>query len=247
MITRQKWLDTLMQLGLDMKHKQTIYGWKSPVNETNTLKKSTCVGYVSLALQRAGLLPVGKYIHLSGGKLAGTGLAYIKAHPEQFQIIWVRATPSKLGSGLQVGDICLYTVPHIQVYAGKNSKGSPIWYSLERSSGGIGKPAKLTLANVFGYYTNRKIECIIRLKFDHSETKPNPSTNISGAVKATKYKLKMGMNIRKTASAYSAKVGYAPQGAIITQITKSGTWIKCNYCGVVGWINCSSTYATKIQ
>jgi len=246
MITRQKWLDVLMKLGTEMKHKPTIYGWKSPVNEANTLKRSTCVGYVSLALQRAGLLPAGKYIHLSGGKLAGTGLSYIKAHPERFEIKWVRATPQRLGANLHVGDICLYTVPHIMVYAGKNSAGSPIWYSLERSSGGIGKPAKLTLASVFGYYTNRKIECIIRLKFADSATKPNPSTNTSGAVKAVKYKLKMGMNIRKTASAYSAKVGYAPKGAIITQIAKSGTWVKCNYCGVIGWINCSSEYASKL-
>lgn len=246
MITRAKWTSTLVTLGKQMRARPTIYGWKSPVNEANTLKKSTCVGYVSLALQRAGLLPVGKYIHLSGGKLAGTGLSYIKTHPELFEIKWVRATPKKLGSGLQVGDICLYTVPHIQVYAGKTSKGSPIWYSLERSSGGIGKPAKLTLASVFGYYTNRKIECVIRLKFDHSETKPNPSTNISGAVKTTKYKLKMGMNIRASASASSKKVGHAPSGAVITQTAKQGTWIKTTYCGVTGWINCSNIYATKL-
>lgn len=246
MITRQKWLDVLMKLGTEMKKKPTLYGWKSPVNEANTLKKSTCVGYVSLALQRAGLLPAGKYIHLSGGKLAGTGLSYIKAHPEIFEIKWVRATPQKLGNSLQAGDICLYTVPHIQVFSGRNSSGTPLWYSLERSSGGVGKPAKLTLNAIFSFYSKRKIECIIRLKFDDSATKPNPSTNVSGAVKTIKYKLKMGMNIRKTASASSAKVGYAPQGAAITQTAKSGSWVKTTYCGITGWINCSNTYATKL-
>ena len=243
MITRAKWTSTLVTLGKEMKSKGTKYNWKSPVNETNTLKQSTCVGYVSLALQRAGLLPTGKYVHLSGGKLAGTGLSYIKAHPEIYSIKWVRATPQKLGNNLQVGDICLYTVPHIMVYAGRNKSGVPIWYSLERSSGGIGKPVKLTLASTFGYYSKRKIECVIRLKFADSATKPQTSTNVS---KPVRYRLKMGMNIRKTASAYSAKIGYAPQGAIITQTAKSGTWIKTTYCGVTGWINCASNYATKI-
>ena len=247
MITRQKWLDVLMKLGKEMIAKKTRYNWKSPVNEANTLKQSTCVGYVSLALQRAGLLPTGKYVHLSNGKLAGTGLAYIKAHPEIYTIKWVRATPQRLGSALRIGDICLYTVPHIQVYAGTNKAGTPLWYSLERSSGGMGKPAKLTLASIFSFYSKRKIECVIRLKFADSATKPQVPTNASTALKPTKYKLKMGMNIRKTASASSAKVGYAPQGSVITQTAKQGTWVKTNYCGTVGWINCSSTYATKIQ
>lgn len=246
MITRAKWTSILGALGKEMRAKGTKYNWKSPVNETNTLKQSTCVGYVSLALQRAGLLPSGKYVHLSNGKLAGTGLSYIKAHPELFTIKWVRATPQKLGSNLQVGDICLYTVPHIMVYAGRNKSGVPMWYSLERSSKGIGYSAKLTIASTFGYYSKRKIECIIRLKFADSATKPQTPTNVSNATKSPKYRLKMGMNIRKTASAYSAKVGWAPQGAIITQIAKSGIWIKCNYCGTVGWINCSGTYASKI-
>lgn len=237
MITKQQWLDTLMQLGVDMKHKSTVYGWKSPVNEANTLKKSTCVGYVSLALQRAGLLPSGKYVHLSNGKLAGTGLSYIKAHHEIYTIITAKATPQTLGARLHEGDICLYTVPHIQVYAGKAPSGSPIWYSLERGTGGIGKAAKLTLSGIFGFYTKRKIEYIIRLKF--SDAAPTPTT-------PTRYKLKMGMNIRKSATAKSDKVGYAPQGAVLTQQAKSGDWIKVTYCGVNGWVNVASRYATKL-
>lgn len=250
MIACKNWLDTLQDLAADMKKAGTVYRWKSPVNETNTLKQSTCVGYVSLALQRAKLLPEGKYVHLSNGKLAGTGLSYIKAHPEIYEIKWVRATPQKLGSNLHVGDICLYTVPHIQVYAGRNAKGTPIWYSLERSSGGIGAKVKLTIAAVFGYYSKRKIECVIRLKFDDSgEKTPQPtntSTNSSNAVKTQKYRLKMGMNIRKEANARSTKIGYAPQGATLTQISKTGDWIKTNYCGVIGYVNVASRYATKI-
>lgn len=246
MITRQKWIDTLVDLANDMTKKGTVYNWKSPVNETNTLKRSTCVGYVSLALQRVGLMPTGKYIHLSNGKLAGTGLSYIKARPGIFAIKWVRATPQKLGANLQVGDICLYTVPHIMVFAGRNSSGTPLWYSLERGSGGMGHKVKLTVKKMFGYYSKRKIECIIRLNFADSATKPSTSTNVSTVTQKPKYRLKMGMNIRKTASASSAKMGYAPKGAVITQNAKNGTWVKTTYCGVTGWINCSTTYATKV-
>lgn len=249
MITKQEWIDILKGLGSDMKKRGTIYGWKSPVNETNTMKRSTCVGYVALALQRAKLLPEGKYVHLNNGKLAGTGLSYIKAHPEMYTIITAKATPQVLGERLHVGDICLYSVPHIQVYAGKNSAGSPLWYSLERSSGGIGKPAKLTLGAVFGYYTKRKIEYIIRLKFADTGTKPTTPTNASAndSKPATvKYRLKMGMNIRKAANAKATKIGYAPQGAVLTEKDRSGNWIKTTYCGLTGWVNVSTKYATKV-
>ena len=242
MISISRWLNILATLGNEMKSKRTIYGWKSPVNEANTIIKSTCVGYVNLALQRAGLLPTGKYVHLSNGKLAGTAVSYIKAHKEIFTIISAKASPQVLGDRLHVGDICLYTVPHIQVYAGKNKNGTPLWYSLERSSGGIGKPAKLTLAGIFSYYSKRKIEYIIRLKFSDSaqtpEDKPAPA----------RYKLKMAMNLRAAANANSSTKVLAriPQGAILTVIQSSGTWKKVNYCGEIGWVNCASSYATKV-
>lgn len=240
MISRSRWLNILMTLGSQMKSKPTAYRWKSPVNESITMKNSTCVGYVNLALQRAGLLPTGKYVHYNNGKLAGTGLSYIKAHKEMFEIKHVSATPQKLGSSLQVGDICLYSVPHIQVYAGKNSNGTPLWYSLERSSKGIGYPAKLTLNAVFGYYSKRKIEYIIRIKFSDATPAPKPASE--------RYKLKMAMNLRAAANAKSSTkiLARIPQGAILTVLSAVGTWKKVNYCGEVGWVNCASQYATKL-
>lgn len=245
-MTKQKWLGILEDLAADMKKAGTVYGWKSPITEAITLKRSTCVGYVSLALQRAGLMPKGKYIHLSNGRLAGTGLSYVKARPGIFQIKWVRATPQKLGDSLKVGDICLYTVPHIMVYAGKNSKGSPIWYSLERGSGGMGHKVKLTVRQVFGYYTKRKIECIIRLNFADSATKPQTSTNVSKPAKTVKWKLKTAMNMRDKANG-SKIICRIPQGAVLTQQSKSGYWIKTTYCGETGWVCCATDkYASKV-
>lgn len=264
MITSSEWINILTKLSSDMDKAGTIYGWRSPVKESITMKRSTCVGYVNLALQRAKLLPEGKYVHLSNGKLAGTGVSYIKAHPEMFEIKHVQATPQRLGSNLKVGDICLYTVPHIMVYAGKNSKGVPLWYSLERSSHGIGYRVKLTTKQVFSYYSSRRIEYIIRIKFKAATkpattaaAKPATTTQTKPAIQTkpattqaktpvVRYKLKMAMNIRKTASAYSARLGSAPKGAVITQKKKSGTWVYCTYGKITGWINCSSDYATKL-
>ena len=240
MITRAKWTSTLVALGKEMRSKKTKYNWKSPVNEANTIKQSTCVGYVNLALQRCGLLPEGKYVHLSNGKLAGTGLAYIKAHPEIYEIKWVRATPQKLGSALQIGDICLYTVPHIMVFATRNKAGTPLWYSLERSSKGIGYPAKLTIAGTFSFYTNRKIECIIRIKYANATQTP--------AKAPTKYKTKEAMNLRKEASAKSEIMGRIPKGAVVTVIRSisGSTWKQIRYCGEVGYMNCASQYVSKV-
>lgn len=247
MITRNKWLDILADLGADMKKRGTVYGWKSPVNETNTLKKSTCVGYVSLALQRAGYLPSGKYVHYSNGKLSGTGLSYIKKHTELFTIKHVKATPQKLGSNLQVGDICLYTVPHIMVYAGKNSGGSPIWYSLERGSGGMGKAVKLTLKAVFGYYTKRKIEYIIRPKFSDSVTTA-VQTATSTVAKTIRYKTKMAMNVRAGSNAKAKILFRVPKGGVVTVVKNisGSTWKQIKYCDQVGYMNCASKYATKL-
>ena len=165
-------------------------------------------------------------------------MSYIKAHPEIYEIKWVRATPQKLGANLHVGDICLYTVPHIQVYAGRNKNGTPIWYSLERSSKGAGNPAKLTLADVFSSYNRRKIECIIRLKFIDGATKPLPAI----------YKTKTNMNMRKEPNASATVVTTIPKGAqvtIVRSITGS-TWKQVRYCGEVGYMNCASQYATKL-
>lgn len=251
MITRAEWTSILVNLGKEMKAKGTIYRWKSPVNESVTMKNSTCVGYIGLAMQRAGLLPKGYYVHMENGKLLGNGATYIKNHPEMFQVLWVRASPKVLGTKLQVGDICLYNVPHIMAFAARNKAGTPLWYSLERSSKGIGYPAKLTIAGTFGYYTNRKIECIIRPKFATTTQKPssvpNASTNVSKPAQV-KYKTKQAMNVRKGPGTKYAVVVRIPKGAVVTVVKNltGSTWKLIEYCKEQGYMNCASQYATKL-
>ena len=102
-----QWMTVLLNFGLEMRRVETKYGWSKPITADHVKKESTCVGYVAGAMQEAGLLPTGLYIHMENGKLLGNGVDYIKQHPELFEILWVRATPQTLGDSLKMGDICL--------------------------------------------------------------------------------------------------------------------------------------------
>lgn len=246
-------LETFMTIclntGLWMREVKTKYGWEQPITPEHAYEKSTCVTYAASCLQQGGYLPKGKYVHYDG-KLTGNGLSYIKAHPEKFEILHVKATPQALGNKLKRGDICFYTVPHVQFFSGLDDNKTPKWYSLERGSGGYGKTAQLTLSGIFSYYSKRKIEYIIRIKFDNGVTlmpaKPVSPKASQKPSTATRYKLKMKMNIRQNATATANKLGTIPKGAVITQLAKSGTWIKCKYGGKTGWVNVASRYATKV-
>lgn len=245
--TRTQWINTLSALGKEMQAKGTKYRWKTPVSESVSMKNSTCVSYVSLALQRLGYLPKNQYIHFTDtGKLHGTGATYVKNHPEMFTVKYVKATPQK--ANLQVGDICGYKT-HIMVFAGwASDKKTPLWYSLERSSKGIGYAVKITNKSTFSYYNSRKVDCIVRLKFA-SETASQTHTQTVVSVskpKAVQYKLKMQMNMRKTASAKATRLCVIPKGTTLTQASKSGDWIKTTYKGKTGWVNVSSKYASKL-
>lgn len=248
--TKTQWINVLVKLGSDMKAKGTKYRWKTPVNESVSMKNSTCVSYVSLALQRLGYLPKGQYIHFTDtGKLHGTGASYVRQHTELFQVIYSGKSPQK--AGLQVGDIVGYKT-HIMVFAGwASDKKTPLWYSLERSSKGIGNPVKITNKGVFKYYNTRAISYIIRLKFASQSGSSGTSqsvqnTSASASTKKIQYKLKMQMNFRKAASAKASKICTIPKGTVLTQISKSGTWIKTTYKGKTGWVNVASKYATKV-
>ena len=250
MITRAEWISVVRTLAVEMGKKGTVYRWKSPVNEKNSMKEATCVSFVGLALQRADLLPDNTYINFQDtGNLHGPGAAYVKKHPEIFTII-ENVGKSPKAAGLQVGDIVGYK-SHIMIFAGW--KGStPLWYSLERNgSNGIGKKPRIDIAGVFSYYNTRAINGgIVRIKFGTNTTvsqKPKAPVSPSKPVQtATKYKLKQTMNLRDKANGKKV-ICTVPKGAVLTQQSKAGYWIKTTYCGHTGWVCCGTTkYATKL-
>lgn len=252
LITKSQWIKTIEKLASDMKAKGTVYRWKSPVNEANSMKSATCVSFVSLALQRAGYLPSGKYINFQDtGNIHGNGASYVKQHTEMFTLI-ENVNKSPQSAGLQVGDIVAYKA-HIMIFAGWSGK-TPLWYSLERSSGGIGKKPRIDVKGVFKYYNTRKIDGgIIRLKFKAETTKPTTTTNTSTSASkpvtsqnTVKWKLKASMNMRNAVSG-SKVICKVPKGTVLTQKKKKGYWIYTTYNGHTGWVCCATDkYATKV-
>lgn len=241
-----QWISTLSDLANDMQRHGTIYGWKSPVCERITMKESTCVGYVSLALQRAGLMPSGKYIHFTDtGKLHGTGASYVRNHPKLYEVCYVGKTPQKLKSVLQVGDICGYKT-HIQVFAGWKGD-TPLWWSLERSSKGAGYKVKLTEKGVFSYYSKRKIDCIVRISFSDGVPIGIKPAEPKKKFKRYKVKTKEAQNVRQEPTAKSPVIGRIPKGKTKTVWDKKGTFGKVKNNGQYGWINIDNHHVEALK
>lgn len=243
MITRSQFFAKLEEIADTMESVGTVYDWKKPINLKNCLKQSTCIGYVASAMQETNLLPKNKYVHmLTNGTLSGNGIDYIKSHPEKFSMHRVNKTPKALGDNLKRGDICLYTTPHIQVFYGYNSDGVPLWYSLEHKSGH--RKVVLTVRQKFSFYSNRKINYIIRPKFkaeDESNKEPKPKKKTH-----PKYKFKQSMNLRERPTVNSDAIGKVEKGKVKTAWDKDGTWIKVKEDGKWGWVNASTKYAERL-
>ena len=258
--TRKYWIGIIIALASEMKKRGTIYGWKSPVNEKNAMKQASCVSFVALCLQRLGYLPAGQYINFqSTGKLHGNGASWVKSHGNLFKVLYPNKTPQQLKGVLQEGDIVGYKA-HIMIFAGWKGN-TPLWYSLERNgSKGYGKKPRIDVKQEFSYYNTRKISAIVKLTFKEEpkqETKPaaakqtqttaaKPAATAAKTSTAVRWKLKQAMNMRDKANGKTV-ICRIPQGAVLTQQTKSGYWIRTEYCGHTGWVCCATTkYATKL-
>lgn len=118
-------------------------------------KYTNCATYVSWALQEIGVLSAGDLFYCKNRKVnnqRGAAADHLKA---KATITTVNAVPKS--AGLQIGDICGYTT-HTQVFAGWDSSGAPLWYTMGGAD--IGKD----LPRVRSDYSTRKIEIRIRLK-----------------------------------------------------------------------------------
>lgn len=244
MITRAEWISVVVAIATTLEDSKVKYGWKRPITLANAKRFATCVTFVAVCLQEAGLITKGDYINFQdSGNLHGSGADDIKKHPEKFTIFEnVNKPPQE--AGLQVGDIVAYKA-HIMIFAGFKGK-TPLWYSLERNgSKGMGKKPRIDIAQEFSYYNTRKIDGgIIRIKFGKNTTVS--TTAKAPASTATRYKLKQSMNMRDKANG-SKVIAKIPKGAVLTQQSKAGYWIKTTYGGHTGWVCCATTkYATRI-
>lgn len=152
----QKWYDE-MKVQFNWSKNQA-YKFVTPTVESSK-KNGTCITFVSVTLQRLGLLPKGKYFyyHPQHKRISGSGASYVKNHPEIFKVSYPHKTVKQLGDKLQKGDIIGFGNPayHTMVYMGKDSKGRPRYNTMGHKRG---------LNVLYPSYAGRKIDMIVRIK-----------------------------------------------------------------------------------
>lgn len=121
-------------------------------------KRSNCATFVSYAMQRVKLLNTGQIFWINGDTVTYKGDGCKAQIAKVGKITHPHKTPKN--AGLKKGDICGYSAPHTQIFAGWKDKNKtiPLWYSYGSSDVGDAEP------KVKKTYTNRKIDTIIRLK-----------------------------------------------------------------------------------
>ena len=73
MITRAEWISVVVAIATTLKNSKTKYGWSNPITFAHAKKEGTCVTFVAVCLQEAGLLPSGKYLNFQdSGNLHGS-------------------------------------------------------------------------------------------------------------------------------------------------------------------------------
>lgn len=131
--------------------KNQAYKWTTPTVKSSKTK-GTCITFPAVSLQRLGLLPSGAYIYWNDGKLSGN-VAYIKKHPDVFEIIYPKKIPSK--AKLKKGDICCFS-GHTMVYSGIDSKGRLRWDTMGKTKRGLNV--------LYPSADNKKVMAVVRLK-----------------------------------------------------------------------------------
>lgn len=118
-------------------------------------KKMNCHLMVNLALQLAKILKAGQIFWINGTSIKCRGKGTAKAVKKAFAI----THPKKKPTGLIPTDICGYSNnAHTQVYAGRNKKKQPLWYSWGPSDVGKMQPRHRKT------YDTKKVMTRMRLK-----------------------------------------------------------------------------------
>lgn len=120
-------------------------------------KTSNCSMAISYSLQVAKVLPKGQFFWINGDKITCKGGLTSAKLKQLATITHPHKSPKK--AGLKKGDIVGYkNSPHTMEFAGWNSKGEPLWYSVGPSDIRSGK------AHVKPSYNTKTIYTRIRFK-----------------------------------------------------------------------------------
>lgn len=141
--------------------KKQKYQFNDHPTIANSKKEGTCITFVAVTCQRLEILPSGKYFYLNPktNRIAGNGDDYVKKHTEYYKLFYPNKTIKQL---LTEGKIMPYDMLgfddpayHSMFFAGFNSKGEPIFYSMGSNK---------KWGKTYSYYANRKVSMIVRIK-----------------------------------------------------------------------------------
>ena len=156
----QKWYDAMVTQFNYSKNQK--YNFVTPT-VASSKANGTCITFVSVSLQRIGLLPSGAYFYLypktmrmSGGN---GGASYVQNHPNIFAYSYPNKTIAELWKAgkIKKGDIVGYGEPgyHTMVFMGMNSAGKPLFNTMGHTRG---------LMIRYPAYENRKVNMLVRIK-----------------------------------------------------------------------------------
>ncbi len=143
---------------------------KSLAEARASYRQTNCSNYVNFCMQDYGTLKPGMTFYSSySAKIVYLGSASEKAATKEmleqnYDIIDIGGKKA-LKAGLQLGDICLYK-GHMNVYAGLNSAGAPMWYDAGRNSTSDEKAQSGYFTNMYRacYYNSLPIYIVLRQK-----------------------------------------------------------------------------------
>lgn len=159
----EKLCETCDKLVKDMNKNHMKYKNKNAKTYKGALKNGycNCAGYVSYSLQDMGTLKTGDVFYIKGDDVKCNSDGCKNRLYKASKVSHPHKAPKSLK--LKKGDICGYSTPHTQVFAGwkkdkKGNKVAPLWYSWGTKDPGKSEPL------VKRTYSSRKIDTIIRLK-----------------------------------------------------------------------------------
>lgn len=222
-INYHEWIDTATQVAYEIgkaKFKFDRMGCsKGSFSKAKKLKGKkrvmNCADYMSWSLVRLGLLKPGKRFYAKGTKVYGSGAKTIKG--KNFVIIKVKGKPRastlvKKGI-LKPGDLISQadgSGHHMQLYAGKDSKGRIQWYAIGKKyqvvKGYINaKRVMNTRKDKRAHHNNPRVAMIIRIKGMSYEDSFKITTSAENGTITASTKVKWAKN--KTIS-YAPEKGY---------------------------------------
>lgn len=154
----QKWFDAMTKQYNWSKGQ--IYAWVEGPTVANSRKKGTCITFPAVSLQRIGMLPKGKYFyfHPQKKRISGTGVSYVKKHPELYKVSYPHKTLKQLRKEgkIKKGDIIGFGNPayHTMVYMGLKDGKSRFNTMGHKRGLGVAYPS----------YAKRKVDMVVHIK-----------------------------------------------------------------------------------